>query len=453
MGRIASVTVAGLAGMFVVLTTTGVDLHAQATQQALLTFDTDIRPIVSRNCWGCHGADRRSELDLRTRTGILAGGRLGQAVVPGRSDASRLYRRIAGFEQPAMPPDGSLSSAEISAIRTWIDQGAHWDTGPATAEVETTNLPNSNVGVPSANNRDYWAFKLPVQVAVPLYPELEHPVDRFLEQARYEEGLTAAPRADRRTLLRRASLDLIGLPPTPAETAQFLADTERGAWERLIDRLLASPHYGERWGRHWLDVARYADSTGYEQDFDRPNAWRYRDYVIAAFNKDKPYNLFIKEQVAGDELDYTTDETRIATGFLRAGPRVQFREKDNPERRHDYLDDVLATIGRGMLGLTVHCARCHDHKFDPIPQADYYSLQASIFGYVEIEHPLLSRGDAEVYARTNAEISTRQQPLRDEIAQLEAPYREQLKLQQLRQRFPENVQRAALKPAAERTRG
>ncbi len=200
-------------------------------------------------------------------------------------------------------------------------------------------------------------------------------------------------------------------------------------------------------------MARYADSTGYEQDYDRTNAWRYRDYVIAAFNKDKPYNLFIKEQVAGDELDYATDETRIATGFLRAGPRVQFREKDNPERRHDYLDDVLATIGRRILGMTVHCARCHDHKFDEIPQADYYSLQASIFGYVETDYPLLSREDAETYDRANRAIDERQQPLRDEVTRLEAPYRERLKLEALRRRFPENVLRAALKPEAERTPG
>ncbi|HIC56433.1 MAG TPA: DUF1549 domain-containing protein, partial [Acidobacteria bacterium] len=368
MRRTVTAIVVGLTGTVAWLTVPSPEVRAQqpTAQQRLLTFSSDIQPILSRHCWSCHGADQRSEFDLRTRLAALKGGRRGEAIVPGDSEASRLYRRIAGFEQPSMPPDGSLSSAEISAIRTWIDQGAHWSTGPATTVVETTDLPNSEVEDSSANDRDYWAFKLPMQAAVPLFPELEHPVDRFLEQARYDQGLTAGPRADRRTLLRRASLDLIGLPPTPAETAQFLADTERGAWERLIDRLLASPHYGERWGRHWLDVARYADSTGYEQDFDRPNAWRYRDYVIAAFNKDKPYNLFVKEQVAGDELDYTTDETRIATGFLRAGPRVQFREKDNPERRHDYLDDVLATIGRGMLGLTVHCARCHDHKFDPI---------------------------------------------------------------------------------------
>src|SRR5207302_1606476 len=176
--------------------------------------------------------------------------------------------------------------------------------------------------------------------------------------------LTPAPRAGRETLLRRAYLDLIGLPPTPDQAAAFLGDNAPDAWPRLIDTLLASPHYGERWGRHWLDVARYADSSGFEQDYDRPNAWRYRDYVIRAFNQDKPYDEFLKEQIAGDELETTTDDTLIATGFLRAGPRVAFREKDNPERRYEYLDDLIATTVRGLRGGTIQFDRCDNHKFD-----------------------------------------------------------------------------------------
>ena len=253
--------------------------------------------------------------------------------------------------------------------------------------------------------RNYWAFRLPVQAPLPdISGRFENPIDRFLEQARQEKGLKPAPRAARLTLVRRAYLDLIGLPPSPAETAAFLADTAPGAWERLIDTLLASPHYGERWGRHWLDVARYADSSGFEQDYDRPNAWRYRDYVIRAFNQDKPYDVFLKEQIAGDELDTKTDETLIATGFLRAGPRVAFREKDNPERRYEYLDDLIATTGRGVLGLTVHCARCHNHKFDPIPQRDYYSLATTFFGYVETTYPLVPRAEAEAYDKKVQDI-------------------------------------------------
>ena len=210
-----------------------------------------------------------------------------------------------------------------------------------------------------------------------------HPVDAFVMQKLQERGLTPAPRADAITLVRRAYLDLIGLPPTPAEVAEFVNDKSADAWEKLIDRLLASPHYGERWGRHWLDVARYADSNGYEHDFDRPNAWRYRDYVIRSFNQDTPYNVFLREQIAGDELDWVTKDSLIATGFLRNYAKVGFREKDNPEFRYEYLDDMIATIGRGILGLTVQCARCHNHKFDPIPQKDYYRLQATLFGYVE----------------------------------------------------------------------
>ena len=317
--------------------------------------------------------------------------------------------------------------------------------------VAAQSPPQQSAAAPSAA-RDYWAFKLPAQAAVPESARFSHPIDRFLEAARKEKGLEAAPRATPPALVRRAYLDLIGLPPSPAETAAFLADTAPGAWERLIDKLLASPHYGERWGRHWLDVARYADSSGFEQDYDRPNAWRYRDYVIRAFNQDKPYDRFIKEQIAGDELDDRSADTYIATGFLRAGPRVAFREKDNPERRYEYLDDLIATTGRGLLGLTVQCARCHNHKFDPIPQRDYYSLVATFFGYVETTYPLVPKPEAEAYKSKVKSIETRQAALKAEIKKIEAPYERQLRQEAYKQ-FPEMVQRAIAKPEAERTPG
>ena len=445
------VTTSLLAALVLSVAVGGSVAHAQTGGS--VTFTDHIRPIFERSCWNCHGeAIQQSDLDLRTRETAIEGGTRGSSLVPGRADESRLYRVLAGLDDPRMPMGGdTLSDTEIAAVRTWIDDGAHWDAGGATsaedalAALETTELP------PGA--RDYWAFQLPVQVPVPVSSIFEHPVDRFLDAARRAGGVTAAPRADGLTRLRRASLDLTGLPPTPEQIDEFLADTDRGAWERLIDRLLDSPHYGERWGRHWMDVARYADSTGFEQDYTRRNAWRYRDYVINAFNRDKPYNQFIREQIAGDELDHTTDETRIATGFLRAGPRVDFREKDNPERRHDYLDDVIGTIGRGVLGLTLQCARCHDHKFDPILQQDYYNMQASIFGYVEIDWPLLDRDGAAAYRARNGEIDRQQQPLKDQIAVIEAPHRDRLRIELIRERFPENVQRAAEKPEAERTPG
>ena len=418
-----------------------------------VTFTDHIRPIMERSCWNCHGeAAQLSDLDLSSRDGALEGGIKGPAIVPGRAEESRLFNMVAGLDQPAMPMSGDpLTDAEIAAVRTWIDDGAHWDAGgAATAATSLSALEDSELP-PGA--RDYWAFQLPTQASVPVSDIYDHPIDRFLQERRDDEGITPAPQASRLTRLRRAYLDLTGLPPTPAQIDQSLADTERGAWDRLIDQLLDSPHYGERWGRHWMDIARYADSTGFEQDYTRPNAWRYRDYVINAFNQDKPYNQFLREQIAGDELDHVTDETLVATGFLRAGPRVQFREKDNPERRHDYLDDVLATLGRGVLGMTVHCARCHDHKFDPILQKDYYSMQASIFGYVEIDRPLLDRAEAAEYRQHNAKVDKEQQPLKDEVAAIEGPYRERLRLEIIKERFPENVQQAAMKSETERTPG
>ena len=425
----------------------------EAQPVAAITFTEDIRPIFERSCWNCHGeASQLSGLDLRSRDAAITGGTRGSALVPGRADESRLYRVLAGLDDPPMPMGGDgLSEVEVAAVRTWIDSGAHWDEGGATSAVAALSaLENSEL---PPNARDYWAFQLPVQTEVPTSQVFEHPIDRFLDSARREVGVSPGPKANPLARLRRAYIDLTGLPPTLEQVNEFLSDTERGAWERLIDKLLESPHYGERWGRHWMDVARYADSTGFEQDYVRPNAWRYRDYVINAYNKDKPFNQFLKEQIAGDELDHVTDETLIATGFLRAGPRVQFREKDNPERRHDYLDDVLATLGRGVLGMTVHCARCHDHKFDPILQKDYYSLQASIFGYVEIDHPLLDRADERTYRKANADIDAKVGPLQEQIAAIEEPHRNRLKLELIRERFPENVQLAAEKPADERTAG
>ena len=418
-----------------------------------ITFTDHIRPVMERSCWNCHGeAAQLSGLDLRTREGALKGGSKGPVIIPGRANESRLFKLVAGLDRPPMPMTGDrLTDVEVESFRIWINEGAHWDVGSATAAADALlTLENSELP-PGA--RDYWAFQVPVKTEIPTSVMYDHPVDRFLDARRREAGVSTAPKADRLTRLRRAHLDLTGLPPTPERIEQFLADTGRGAWGRLIDRLLDSPHYGERWGRHWLDVARYADSSGFEHDLERPNAWRYRDYVINAFNRDKPYNQFIREQIAGDELDHTNDETRIATGFLRAGPRVQFREKDNPERRHDYLDDVIATIGRGVLGLTIQCARCHDHKFDPILQNDYYSMQASIFGYVEIDWPLLDRDARNIYRSRNSEIDHQLQQLTNKIREIEEPYRKLLRVAMIKERFPENVQLAAQKSESERTPG
>jgi uncharacterized protein DUF1553/uncharacterized protein DUF1549/cytochrome c len=436
-----------ISGRVQLIFTTTLAVSTAAAQP--VSFSRDIRPIFESSCWNCHGAAvQLSKLDLRTRDTALKGGEHGPAIVPGNAAASRLYRLAAGVDKPSMPLDGKLTAEQVDAIRRWIDQGAAWDAAPAAAPTSTASLEDMTIP-PEA--RRFWAFQKPVRAPLPA-GNLPNPIDRFLEQTRAAKNLAHAPRADRLTLLRRAYLDLIGLPPTPAETAAFLADESPGAWPNLVDRLLASPHYGERWGRHWLDVARYADSSGYEHDFDRPNAWRYRDYVIRAFNEDKPYNTFLAEQIAGDELDRVTDDSMIATGFLRSYAKVGYREKDNPQFRYEYLDDMIGTIGRGVLGLTVNCARCHNHKFDPISQKDYYRLQASLFGYVETDYPLAPKDVAEAHRKKNAEIDAAVAPLRQRIRQLDEPYRAKIAAEKYK-RYPANVQRAIAVPEEKRTPG
>ncbi len=428
--------------------------------QPPVAFATDIRPLLEANCLSCHGEKLKlSRLDLRTRESAIEGGVHGPSLVPGQAEKSRLYRLVAGLEEPAMPMRGqALSAAQVAALKRWIDDGAVWDAGAATSAATATPAPAIAAFEDrpiTDEERSYWAFKPPVQAPLPAvsHAGLDHPVDRFLEQARAARGLAAAPRADRRTLVRRAYLDLLGLPPAPDEVERFVTDDRPDAWERLIDTLLASPHYGERYGRHWLDVARYADSAGFEYDVHRPNAWRYRDYVIKSFNADTPYDRFLVEQIAGDEMDGKTHDSQIATGFLRAGPRVLFREKDNPERRFDYLDDVLGVVGKGTLGLTITCARCHDHKFDPIRQKDYYALQASIFGYVETSVPLAPAEQAAAYLATNEALDARRDGLKAKIAALEKPHRDRLELALIKVRFSDPIYQAAAKSEAERTAG
>jgi hypothetical protein len=428
--------------------------------QPAVDFAAEVQPILQSKCLGCHGDKLKlSKLDLRTRESAIEGGAHGPSLVPGHAEQSRMYRHVAGLESPAMPMRGDpLSASEVATLKRWIDEGALWEAGAAA--MTTTASGAAAVAAfeerpITDEERSYWAFKRPVQAPPPTVArkDLTSPIDRFVEAARVTRGLTAAPRADRQTLVRRAYLDLLGLPPSPEEVERFVGDGRPDAWERLIDMLLASPHYGERYGRHWLDVARYADSAGFEYDVHRPNAWRYRDYVIRAFNEDKPFDVFLTEQIAGDEMDGKTLDSLIATGFLRAGPRVLFREKDNPERRFDYLDDVLGTIGKGTLGLTINCARCHDHKFDPIRQKDYYAMQASIFGYVETSVPLAPPAEAATYLAKNEEIDARRDALRARVRAIEKPHRDRLELALIKARFSETIYQAAAKPEAERTPG
>ncbi|MFN0102909.1 MAG: PSD1 and planctomycete cytochrome C domain-containing protein [Bryobacteraceae bacterium] len=421
-------------------------------QEKLVSFVHDVKPLLENRCLKCHGpAMQLGKLDLRDRASALKGSGKGAALVPGDPEKSPLYRHVAGLDMPQMPMDGKLKPEEVTALRDWIAQGAPWDGTLGASAAATQDLKKLETWTVPAGAREQWAFKRPVRPATPANGA-KHPVDAFLRQTLAARGLTQAPKADKATLARRAFLDLIGLPPTPDELRQFEQDDSADAWAKLIDRLLASPHYGERWGRHWMDVARYADSNGYEHDFDRPNAWRYRDYVIQSFNKDTPFDVFLQEQLAGDEMGDRSYDRLIATAFLRNYAKVGFREKDNPQFRYEYLDDMIATLGRGVMGVTVQCARCHNHKFDPVGQADYYRLQAALWGYVEVDHPLTPEAEAKAYAAQTAWVAEQTNPLKDEIKLLEQPYRDVL-LAAKYKKWPEHIQKAVFTPEKDRTPG
>jgi cytochrome c553 len=353
---------------------------AVPNEAGVALFEKEIRPVLVSRCIVCHGPQQaQAGLRLDSRSSMLRGGRRGPAVIPGRPAESRLVAVVEQRGDLRMPPSGKLSDREIRSLTEWVRQGASWPVSPP-----------ASVGA-RAPAKALWSLqpvRLPPVPGVkdPTWPA--SPVDRFILSALEARGLRPAPEADRRTLIRRVTFDLTGLPPTPEEVAAFLADPTPDAYPRLVDRLLASPHYGERWGRHWLDVVRYADSTANDANAVMRFAYRYRDYVVDAFNRDLPYPRFVEEQLAGDLLPAPEGETAAerfrrvsATGFLMVGPKA-LAETDKEQSRLDIVDDQVDVTARALLGLTVGCARCHDHKFDPIPTADYYAL-AGIFRSTE----------------------------------------------------------------------
>src|SRR5947209_6289805 len=336
-----------------------------------IDFQRDIRPILSDFCFKCHGPDdkaRKSKLRLDSRDTALKGGRSGEsAIVPRKPDASELIRRVSSKDETeAMPPPQTgkkLSARQIQLLRNWIADGANYKVHWAYVPPVRPPLPLPSVGARSGDRPQQggWA---------------RNPIDLFVLARQEREGLHPSPPASKETLIRRLSLDLLGLPPTPAEVDAFLADRSPDAYERLVDRLLASPAYGERWGRHWLDAARYADSDGYEKDTGRPFAWRYRHWLIAALNAKMPYDQFTIEQLAGDLLPKATTEQKVATGFHRNTQINQEGGIDQEQFRVEAVVDRTNTTGTVWLGLTVGCAQCHDHKFDPLSQREYYQLFA-----------------------------------------------------------------------------
>jgi len=356
---------------------------AQDSRRAGLDFfEKQIRPLLAKHCYECHSADSSSlkgNLKLDTRTAVLNGGDSGPALVPGKPDASLLLKSV-NYDNAdlQMPPKGKLSDSEIEALRHWIEIGAP---DPRTGTSDTVSK-----SARLKQGREHWSFQPVKPVPVPEVSGVDwvrSEIDRFILARQEQAGISPAADAGRPALLRRVTLDLTGLPPTPQQLSEFMADadTDDQALAKVVDRLLASAAFGERWGRHWLDVVRYADSVGKTRNVPFPFAWRYRNYVIDAFNADKPYDRFVQEQVAGDLLSVRDvrqrSENVIATGFLALGS-MDLNERDSDQFRLDRIDDQMDTLGRAMLGLTFGCARCHDHKFDPISQQDYYAL-AGIF--------------------------------------------------------------------------
>ncbi|HEY3838707.1 MAG TPA: DUF1549 domain-containing protein, partial [Bryobacteraceae bacterium] len=350
--------------------------------QSPATLARQATQILNDNCSTCHGSARMSGLDLTHADGLLKGGKRGPAVVPGKSADSLLYKAVLQSGDLKMPPGKTLAHADLETLRQWIDAGARWPEAQSQAKAAT-----------------WWAFQAPRHQPVPEVSDTawsRNPIDAFIFQTLQNQGLHPVRPATKQTLIRRATFDLTGLPPTPDEVKVFLADTSPNAYEKLVDRLLASPQYGERWGRHWLDVVRYADTTGFEGDLYYKNAWRYRDYVIRSFNQDKPYNQFVREQIAADELwpddnelegSYILPEKkrldmerRLGTGMYTIGPMDPATFLDGGQLRYDHLTDMADTTASAFLGLSMGCARCHDHKFDPISQKDYYRLQAIFAG-------------------------------------------------------------------------
>lgn len=333
-------------------------------------FESEVLPVLRSRCFGCHGPEApkpQGGLRLSGRTHLVAGGSRGPAVVPGQPDASLLIAAVRGTHpELAMPPSGALEEHQLRALERWVEQGAPWP--------EDLTIAADDAGVHPVPR----AFTPPVAVAPPTDTSAgpdAHPVDAFLARALDAAGLEAAPRADPRALLRRLHFDLTGLPPTFAELERFAADPSDAAFGAAVDELLARPAYGERMARRWLDVVRYAESNGFERDDSKPQAWRYRDWVAAAFADDLPYDDFLVAQLAGDEQPDSAPDALVATGFWRLG-QWDDEPNDRREAEFDELDDILRTVTEGLLGVTVGCARCHDHRFDPIAQADYYSLLA-----------------------------------------------------------------------------
>ena len=369
---------------FAVLIAACTCVRAAADDSAKVAFfEKEVRPLLIEHCYECHsGSENNGGLLLDSRQAMLAGGDSGAGLVAGNADKSLVMEAVRYKNlELQMPPESKMSDREISVLEKWINDGAVDPRQPTSTSIQPT-------GMSIEAGRKFWSFRPIASLEVPKFSTQESwcntPIDAFILQKLREQNLEPAPKADRQTLIRRVTFDLIGLPPSPEAIDAFVNNESSNAYAELVERLLASPQYGQRWGRHWLDVARYADSNGLDENLAFGTAWRYRDYVIDSFNEDKPFDQFVVEQLAGDLLAGANRKTKTATGFLALGAKV-LAEPDREKLTMDTIDEQLDTVGKTFMGMTIGCARCHDHKFDPFQQADYYALAAifkssSVFG-------------------------------------------------------------------------
>jgi hypothetical protein len=415
-------------------------------------FEEKVRPILAENCYKCHGSEaQKGQLRLDLREAALAGGESGAVIVPGKPAESLLVEAIK-WESFEMPPTGKLSESQIATLTEWIKLGAPMpkDHGSATGvELRTSR------GVITDEDRQWWAFQ-PIRRGAGILPANSRDqwsrsaIDAFIAASLAREGLSPAPETDRRTLIRRVTWDLVGLPPTPAEIDAFVSDDRPDAYERLADRLLASPNHGERWARHWLDLVRYAETDGYKQDAYRPESWRYRDYVIRSLNADKPYSRFVLEQLAGDEALPSDPDALIATMYLRLGI-YEYNQRDVRNQWSIILNDVTDVTADVMLGMGMSCARCHDHKFDPILQKDYFRLQAFFAPILWRENvPAASADEVTAYQQQLAVWEEATADLRRQIAEIEDPIKRNASRSTL-VKFTDDLQEMMAKPPHERT--
>jgi hypothetical protein len=381
-------------------------------------FESKIRPMLAEHCYGCHSEQAQEKGKLKaglfvdSRQGLMSGGETGPALMPGKPLESLLIKVIRHeIKDAEMPPKGKLPESVIADLTKWIEMGA------PDPRLKVASVVKAKRAIDVASGKDWWAFKPLTQPGLPAVKNAawpRTPVDAFILAKQEAAGLTPNNIASKEKLLRRVTFDLTGMAPTPEERAAFLNDQRADAYSKLIDRLLESPKYGERWGRHWLDVVRFAESGGYEFDGFRPGAYHYRDWVIKAMNNDMPYDEFVRMQIAGDQIKPGEYDGASATGFLVAGPYPgQITAKTVEKIRYDQLDDMISTIGSGMLGLTMACVRCHDHKFDPLPQRDYYGIAAALattvhspgkidLAYAETQKKLAAHRTEEIRVRGTA---------------------------------------------------